>query len=201
MAETPPPSRESPIPPPTPNQTRTRSGTGSSAGSSSARRAGAFADAGPAFDPGAPPPDVEAPPEPVDDGGLLVLWERDRVELLLRGQGEVVHTALAVDKESQEWRYTDGELDTIAPPLTNILNRYEPTRAAAVLGDEIALIVGLSGYVGRSVAARRAATRRQEEDEPHLTGVPAPEGTGPPVEPDLAPEDDMTPPPLGGRRR
>ena len=98
---------------------------------------------------------------------------------ILQTQGSILHQAAGAG--GSDWLYTEAELGAIAPPLTRILNRYDATRAAAGTGDEIALVIGLSAYVGRSYQERRAALRLLEEveDEP-ITGVAAEPGTGPP---------------------
>lgn len=117
-------------------------------------------DAGPAFNPEDVPDDearVELAPE-AGAGGAN--WQQARVRALLKTKGELVHNFLAVDKASGEWRYTDADLAAIAPPLTRILNRYDATRAAAAVGDEAELMVGLFGYAARSYSERRIAIAR-----------------------------------------
>ncbi len=135
---------------------------------------GAFVgNAGAAFDPEAAGP----PPEPEQDVAADVGWEEERVRQILRAQGVVLHAAIAVDKASGEWIYTDHEARAVAGPLTNILNRYDATRAAAAVGDELALIIGLSGYASRSYLERRRllAELADEPDRP-ITGL-APDPT------------------------
>jgi len=159
-----------------------------SASSSTAFSAADFSDfledAGPAFDPEAAPaaPEIEAEDAPrsiVPD-----YWERDRIEQLLKIEGNALHYLLRVGPEDTEtWKYTEEDLENIAPPLTNILNRYDVTRAAAAAGDEIALIAGLTTYGTRNYTRRRRLLAARADAGPApVTGVPAPEGT--------APEDD-----------
>lgn len=144
----------------------------SSPASTSSGAAAFVADPGTAFDPEAAGP----APEPEADV-LEVGWEEERVRQLLRAQGVVLHAAVAVDKTSEEWLYSDHELRAVAGPLTNILNRYDATRAAAAVGDELALIIGLTGYASRSYLERRRllAELADEPDVP-ITGL-APDPT------------------------
>lgn len=196
----------SPGPSPSPSETPNPSpGPAPSAGSSTGSSAGRFAvDPGPAFDAGdrpqtepAPAPEPEAAPADVD------LWDERRVRALLTAKGAVLHGLVAVDKGSTEWSYTEADLAAIAPPLTAILNRYEPTRAAAHAGDELALVVGLAGYAGRSIRERREALAQLADVEPEpITGVPAEHG--PADDPDWQrqhgapiPDPDSEPAPLG----
>lgn len=138
---------------------------------------GAFvADAGPAFD-----ADAHAH-EPDPTPGLALEepagWQEAQVTTLLRTQGLLVHQAIAVDKETDEWRYTEAELRAIGAPLTRILNRYDATRAAAGTGDELALVIGMGGYVVRSYGVRRDALRAQaaaEEQGPQPISGHAPD--------------------------
>lgn len=121
---------------------------------------GAFvAEPGPAFD-------AEAHAHEPEPTPALALeeppgWQEEQVATLLRTQGLLVHQAIAVDKETEEWRYTEAELRAIGGPLTRILNRYDATRAAAGTGDELAVVIGLGGYVVRSYGVRRGALRAQ----------------------------------------
>lgn len=164
---------------PSPPASAAASSTASEPDSTSeALAGGAFvADPGPAF--GAPvnvdPEDL--PPAPAAALEELPGWDEPTVRSLLHGQGLIVHQALAADKESGEWIYTEAELSAIAPPLARILNRYDATRAAAGTGDEIALLIGLTGHVARSIAERRAVLRALEEPPAPITGL-APEPAG-----------------------
>lgn len=148
----------------------------SSPASATGDAAGLLGDGGPVFDPDAAD---DAPELPGADDALAGgdLWKEPRVRGLLTAKGELLHGALAVGKgESNEWRYTDADLRAIAPPLTRILNRYEPTRAAAAAGDELTVAVGFAGYAVRSWSERMAWLRllraEQPEPEPGQIAVP-----------------------------
>lgn len=171
-----------------------------SVGSSKVSSAGRFTvDPGPAFDADGRPES----PQPDPTGEQLVevpdLWDERRVAQLLQAKGLALHALVAVDKQSGEWVYTQNDLAAIAPPLTAILNRYEPTRAAAHAGDELALIVGLASYTGRSIMERRTAIAAMIDTEPvPITGMPAEHG--PQDDPDWQREHgvdpDSTPAPI-----
>jgi hypothetical protein len=195
-APPPSPSDETPTSPTSPTSPTTpaanapaASSAASEKGSASSRRrpSGLVGDAGPTFNAeragDAPPPaELHALPEPLPG------WEEPQVRTILGAQGLVVHNAIAVEKEGEEWVYTKAELDTIAPPLTRILNRYDATRAAAGTGDELALVIGLTGYVGRSWVERRRAlallAAAEEEPQP-ITGIRPDEPPAVPGEEDL----------------
>ena len=119
--------------------------------------AGAAADpdapaaGGPMLDPGLPPaPPVE---EPTVRGLLLSL-------------GAVAHVGFADDDVPDHWQFTPAELDQLTPPLTRWINRQPRLRRAIEHGDELAVAVALSGYVGRNVAAGQAARRNREDHDP-----------------------------------
>lgn len=173
----------------------------STASSAASNGAGAFfADAGPAFD--ADSAADQAPPV-ADEVPSELAWGPETVEGLLVAQGQVMHTAIG--KAEQDWVYTRDELRAIAPPLTRILNRYDATRAAAASGDELALLIGLTGYVGRSVGERRRALAELRADEEEVRGGPVFDGATMPADFDPpAPAEDaeiIDTPPIGGRRR
>lgn len=173
------PSGSDPLEPPEMNPSPSAA-EASSTGSGAAPASAFIGNPGPAFDaeaaarqpdPEPPAADIRAMPEPAP------MWELDRVEQLLTAQGRAVHSLVGVAHE--DWVYTEGDLEAIAPPLTSILNRYPATRAAASAGDELALLIGLGGYVMRSWTERRfvleelAAQRMESEPVDART---APEG-------------------------
>lgn len=168
-----------PSPPPdeTPSPSPESGAAGSSPGSAPTSSTDPLAfvgDVGPAFDAeGAaqqPAPET-AQPE------VAAEWDEQAVRNILTAKGQVLHGLIAVDKSSDEWIYTRGDLGAIAPPLTRILNRYPITQAAAATGDELALIIGLGGYAARSIAERKIALQAQAgQDAPQpVTGI-TPEG-------------------------
>jgi hypothetical protein len=133
------------------------------------------ADPGPAFDArreqasSQPAPEPEAP---ALEQQLFDQWDEERVRAILTAQGFTVHALFGVAE--RDWVYTEADLETIAPPLARILNRYDLTRAAAHVGDEAAVAMGLGGYVVRSVVARRAALKARElEPDRPVTGFDA----------------------------
>jgi hypothetical protein len=144
------------------------SSTGSSAATSPF---GLIADAGPAFDPqtaaeGASERqgDRKIGIEPGGETGLQIEWHEETVKAVLEAKGSALHSLIG--KAEQDWIYTKEELRAIGGPLTRILNRYDATRVAAGTGDELALILGLSGYTMRSYQERKAvldAERAEEE--------------------------------------
>jgi hypothetical protein len=173
-----------PTPSPPPPDAPADSSTDSAPASSTSRRAaGLFIDdPGPAFDSkqAAAEPAPEPPAPELAAGVVDVGWEEDTVRSLLSAEGQVVHSLAGVADD--DWLWLSHELDAIAPPLTRILNRYPALRAAAEAGDGMAVMIALGGHVTRSYMTRRAelvAAAAEAPAEP-VTGVRAPEGTGPP---------------------
>jgi hypothetical protein len=169
-------------------------------------------DPGPPFD-ASGRPEHEEPEHDLDGATLhelpppVDLWDERRVEQILVAKGEILHQLVAVEQASREWRYTETDLKAIAPPLTAILNRYEPTRAAAHVGDELALVIGFGGYTARSIMERRQALARLHAEPEPASGVAAEPGTGPEHDPDYPaaaghiPDPDEEPAPIGRPRR
>lgn len=98
---------------------------------------------------------------PGGDAGIEVQWDPKVMRGLLKAKGAALHSIAG--KAEQDWAYTSEELDAISVPLTNILNRYDATRAAAGTGDELAAILGLSGYAMRSVQERKVVIKAERE--------------------------------------
>lgn len=173
--------------PPSPSPGPSAEPAASSPASAKASRTsngGLVGDAGPAFDARAAA--AQPAPEPAADAlALEIAWDAERVKVVLRAEGAVAHNLLAVDRDSGEWVWTEPELAAVAPALANMLNANPLTRAAAASSDPIALIMGLSGHVSRSIGERRAALAARDQGPQPITGL-APE----PLTTDL-PEEDL----------
>lgn len=138
---------------------------------------------GPVFDPD------QAPEAPHDELGGGDPWEQPEpapgwdvkvVESLLSAKGTALHAVIG--KAETDWIYTPLELRATAPPLTRILNRIPVTAAAAGSGDELALMIALGTYIGRSVQERQAAIKAERDaagDEPEPLGAPVFAGAQP----------------------
>lgn len=86
---------------------------------------------------------------------LDVTWDPVVVRSILEAIGQTAHTVAG--KGEQDWIFIERELKAISGPLARILSRYDATAAGAAAGDEIAVILGLSGYTLRSVKERKEA--------------------------------------------
>jgi hypothetical protein len=94
--------------------------------------------------------DVEEIPPDVDVG---------TVRSILAGLGNV---GSMVDRAAPNlWRFTDSELDQLAPPICRLANRNETLRRALLHGDFVVIAMGLSTYAVRNVTARKEATNGQ----------------------------------------
>lgn len=92
---------------------------------------------------------------------LLPGWERETVEQFLSGTGHGLHMLIGAGEK--DWLLTRTDLDRIAPPLTRILNRYEPAMRASVYADPLLVAHGLGLYGWRSALQRQAALRARAE--------------------------------------
>lgn len=135
---------------------------------------------GPGIDASAP---IGEPP-PQEDAGdpFLEVWQEEQLRDWLRSSGDAVHAAWGVGEH--DWAMTRSDLDRIAPPLTRILNRYQPTRAVAAFSDPAAVALGFGLYGWRSTLERAAVLKRQARErgeDDGAAGAPAPL----PVDPNL----------------
>ncbi len=105
-------------------------------------------------------------------------WEEETVEQFLKGTGAGLHLLLGAGET--DWYMTRTDLDRIAPPLTRILNRYEPSLRASEYADPLLVAHGFGLYGWRSVLAQRQAVRRREQAEREQDGY---------VEPGQEPEE------------
>lgn len=119
----------------------------------------------------------DQPEQPVDlDEGPLEEISEETVRSALRAQGRLLHVSVAADRESDEWLWLADELDDIVPPLTRIINRYEPLRRLAVAGDWLPVFTTLGAYGARSMRERglaHARLRALEEEERAASGQAA----------------------------
>jgi hypothetical protein len=111
----------------------------------------------------------------------LVEWTPERAGNIVRGFGYLAHIADPVSSEPEAadlWKATQDDIEAIGPPLSRILNRYEPARRLAGVSDEAELAFGMIAYARSNLATRgRALTaKRQREQE---AAEPEP-GTWPP---------------------
>jgi hypothetical protein len=124
---------------------------------------GYIEDAGPGFDP-REQITTELPPlgeEQLVATEPLERWEEDTVRAGLDGAGEAVHLMIGVGES--DWKMTQADLDRIAPPLTRIMNRYEPIAQLAPYADPLLVAQGAAQYAFRSMVARRAALAAREQ--------------------------------------
>lgn len=141
-----------------------------------------------------PPPQQAALP-PGDEEVVLgepvvateAKWEEEAVSEHLKMVGSGIHELWG--KAEKDWEMTQRDLERIAPPLTRILNRYEPTARLAVASDPLLLGYGMTMYSYRSilqaraaVAAEREAAEAHESDVGGYEAVPgsSPNGRRPP---------------------
>lgn len=130
---------------------------------------------GPGFDAGAAPAAAPDEVDPAELEAYALGWEQDQVESWLLNAGDMAHAGLGVAE--RDWQMTKADLERIAPPLTRILNRFEPSRAVAAYSDPAAVAMGFGMYGWRSALERSAVTKaeaRQEDGASVTPHAPAP---------------------------
>jgi hypothetical protein len=138
---------------------------------------------------GPPPPGGE--PEVAAYPG----WQKEQIEQFLRGTGAGIHWMIGAGEA--DWLFVQEDLDRIGPPLTRIMNTWEPAVRLSPLADPLLLIHGLALYCWRSALemtrAKRDAAEELLEGEPraHYEQGPAPAAAEPEGqeqdEPEVAP--------------
>lgn len=88
-------------------------------------------------------------------------WEQDTVEQFLRGTGAGLHMLAGVAE--RDWTMTQADLERIAPPLTRIMNRYQPTLRLSPVADPLLVAHGFALYGWRSALERKRAMRDLED--------------------------------------
>jgi hypothetical protein len=121
------------------------------------------------------PPEQPAPADATVDDAYVppsaepIEWTPERCAFLVRGAGLVLHTADGLSREpegAELWRATEDDIGMIAPPLSRIMNRYEPARRLAGVSDEAELAIGVLAYTRRQLVARgQVATAKRQRDE------------------------------------
>lgn len=143
---------------------------------------------GPGFDAKQAPPEAPAPEQELPPAFELG-WEQDKVESWLTNAGDLAHATMGV--ADADWAMTKADLERIAPPLTRILNRYEPMRAVAAYSDPASVAVGFGMYGWRS-ALERAQIQRAQEQAKDIAGsvTPLADGDGPAIADEFIPAAD-----------
>jgi hypothetical protein len=119
------------------------------------------AGAGPGFDAKTPPP--EAPTAEETQAAFLEEWQEEQLRDWLRNAGALAHAGFGVGQH--DWEFVQADLDRIAPPLTRIFNRWQPSRAAAAYSDPAAAGVGFFMYGWRSTVERTAVLKQRRDAE------------------------------------
>ena len=87
-------------------------------------------------------------------------WEQETIEKFLEGAGAGLHQLLG--QGERDWKMTQADLDRIAPPLTRIVNRYEPTARLSPMADPLLVAHGVILYGWRSMLEAKRAERDRE---------------------------------------
>jgi hypothetical protein len=120
--------------------------------------------------------ELELDQELVDDLEPVPVVDVDQVRRLLAGAGSAAAFALADPDVPDHWRFTDSELDDIAPAITAIANRRPQLARAIESSDYLVLGVHMARYAGRNVQAGRAARNAREERDDAINGQARPAG-------------------------
>jgi hypothetical protein len=170
----------SPSPSPSPTQPETTPPPEASSGGSSTGSDPFIGNPGPGFDPTqagqATDPNgfSSDPPQPVLP---IPDVSEDQIRSALANGGDMLHALVGIGE--YDLVMTQADLDRIAPPLTRIVNRYEPLQAVAGHSDEAAVAIGFGMYGWRTALERRAV-KHARDDRPVPGEQAAPPPTAPP---------------------
>jgi hypothetical protein len=112
------------------------------------------------------PDGAELPPEDLDGAPELRLypgWELGTVEQFLKGTGAGLH--FMIGAAENDWRMTEEDLERMAPPLTRIMNRWEPALRLSPVADPMLFAHGAFLYAWRSMLERKRANYDAEREE------------------------------------
>jgi hypothetical protein len=101
---------------------------------------------------GGDPAEEEQQAPPVYPG-----WEQETVEQFLMGFGAGTH--MLIGAAEKDWLMTKRDLARIAPPLTRIMNRWEPAVRMSPYADPLLVAHGFALYGWRSGLERNRALR------------------------------------------
>lgn len=96
-------------------------------------------------------------------------WEEKTVEQFLMGFGAGTHMLIGV--ADHDWQMTEKDLERIAPPLTRILNRWEPAVRVSPYADPLLVAHGFGLYGWRSALERQRALRDAQAEQEIAEGT------------------------------
>jgi hypothetical protein len=135
---------------------------GSSKVSETASESELIGDTGPGFDSAAAPPPPSGPAALSVPELVPAVDEQQIRDLLLTG-GDGLHLLFGVGE--LDWVMTQRDLERIAPPLTRIINRYEPLARVAGQSDFLLVAFGSGMYAWRSMLERQAVLQAREAEQ------------------------------------
>jgi len=107
-------------------------------------------------------PEVAPASEELAAPAALPGWDQKTIETFLQGTGAGIH--MLAGRAERDWMMTEKDLERIAPPLTRICNRYEPTLRLSPLADPLLVAHGFALYGWRSALEAKRAERDVDED-------------------------------------
>lgn len=127
---------------------------------------------------------VDGQAQAVEEG-----WLEESVREHLKMVGSGLHLIFGEGETDFEMSTKDEE--RMAPPLTRMLNRYEPLRRAAEYSDPVLFGYGATMYMYRSMLQRRDAAleKREAAEEAEMMGQPVGPRPRPSARADTSPVD------------
>lgn len=107
--------------------------------------------------------DVDVP-ELFDEEVIDERVDEGTVRRGLRLAGRMLGGVVGDPDVDEHWRFTDDELDDLAPALTRYINRRPKLRAAVRHGDEAIIAAVLVEYAGRNLTAGKLAKEARRDD-------------------------------------
>ena len=112
------------------------------------------------------------------DAGLIVdpveTLTVDEVATLLKGAGRGLHSAFGDPRIDEHWAFTNTEIESLAPPLTAIVNRRPALLAVVRRSDAATATLLMAAYLRRNLklSAEIAAADEAAADADRVPIVP-----------------------------
>jgi hypothetical protein len=106
--------------------------------------------------------------------------DESQIRSILKLIGTGAHITMGHPAIEEHWRFTDSELDQLAPPITSWVNRSTRLKAAAQHGDAITIAVALGFYTSRNLRISREVSEQEADEAQILDEQFPPDEDGPP---------------------
>jgi len=116
-----------------------------------------------------------ADPLGVSDGFEIPDVSEDQIRSILSLIGAGAHITVGHPAIDDHWRFTDSELDQLAPPVTSWVNRSARLKSAAQHGDAVTIAVALGLYTSRNLKISSEVAAAEADEAAIADEVPLPD--------------------------